>query len=100
MTIYLIEEHAESLVNCLNQFFGECSHTHDIHKTNIEKLTLDQIIAFRDNCILGVSVGIEILGRLLYCTYNHQTNYFNSEAINQLTQLDWLPQGSEQVILE
>ena len=89
-----IEERAESLVNCLNQFFCECSHTHDIHKTNIEKLTLDQIIEFRDHCILGVSVGIEILGRLLYCTYNHQTNSFNSKSINQLTKLDWSRRSS------
>ncbi len=38
---------------------------------------------------MGRSVGLEILGRLLYCTYDTDNQDFETEKILQLAQLDW-----------
>ena len=83
------EKYTESLAKCLNQFFYECVQTRFISETPVEKLTLDEVSDFKDNCILGMSVGVEILGRLLYYTYAHETRSFNSKRVSQLAKLDW-----------
>lgn len=86
---YEIDKYTDSLAKCLNQFFSECNHTQYIYQTKVEKLTLDEVIEFKDNCLLGVSVGVEILGRLLYCTYEPKNHSFNPNKVSQLAQLDW-----------
>ena len=85
-----VNETSEALANCLNQFFSECQNTkHIFDKTN-EELTIDEVSTFKEDCILGTSVGLEILGRLLYCTYSPDSNYFHGIKISQLAQLEWL----------
>lgn len=86
---YDVEESSEALVSCLNQLFSEYSQTRYLFETSIEKLTLEEISAFKENCILGRSVGMEILGRLLYCTYNKNSNYFESEKVSKIAEIDW-----------
>lgn len=88
---YDVEKASDSLVSCLNKLFSECSLTRYIAETSVEDLTVDEIAAFKEDCILGRSVGLEILGRLLYCTYNQYNHYFESEKISQIAQLDWSP---------
>ncbi|MEP0798974.1 DNA sulfur modification protein DndB [Funiculus sociatus GB2-M1] len=84
-----VELTSEALANCLNQFFSECSNTEYISETKIEDLTVDEVGAFKEDCILGVSVGLEVLGRLLYYVYTQEGNYFNEAKVSQLAQLDW-----------
>jgi DNA sulfur modification protein DndB len=86
---YDVEKASDSLVSCLNQLFSECNQTRYIFETSVEDLTVDEIGAFKEDCILGRSVGLEILGRLLYCTYDQYNHYFESEKISQIAQLDW-----------
>jgi DNA sulfur modification protein DndB len=82
-----VEESATALTQCFNQFFSECSNTRDIFVK--EELKPDDASFFKDNCLLGVSVGLEILGRLLYCTYKKDNNSFDTEKVLQLALLDW-----------
>jgi DNA sulfur modification protein DndB len=78
------------LARCLNNFFSECSHTRHISETSVEELTSQDVNKFTDSCILGRSVGLEILGRLLYCTYDRDSSQdFETERVLQLAQLDW-----------
>lgn len=84
-----VEKASEALSSCLNQFFSECNQTRYIFETSVEDLTIDEIGAFKEDCILGRSVGLEILGRLLYCTYNQDNHYFEAEKISQIAQQDW-----------
>ncbi len=86
---YDVEETSEALYSCLNQFFSECSSTQYIANTKNEQLTIDDVVAFKEDCLLGVSVGLEVLGRLLYYTYSQNSNYFNQEQIFQLAQVNW-----------
>ncbi|MDF5723131.1 MAG: DNA sulfur modification protein DndB [Rhizonema sp. PD37] len=86
---YDVDEASESLTNCLNKFFSECSNTQGIFHKDFQKLTVNEINAFKEDCLLGVSVGLEILGRLLHCTYVADDYYFNDEKVSQLAQLDW-----------
>ncbi|OCQ97794.1 hypothetical protein BCD64_06765 [Nostoc sp. MBR 210] len=80
---------SDALVICLNKFFSQCSNTEYIFDTSVEELTEAEVAAFKDDCILGVSVGLEVLGRLLYYTYSKTDNYFNEEKILQLSHIDW-----------
>jgi DNA sulfur modification protein DndB len=64
---YDVYESSDALVICLKQFFSECSNTEYIADSTVDELTEAEIAAFKEDCILGVSVGLEILGRLLYC---------------------------------
>lgn len=82
-----VGDSALALTQCFNQFFSECSNTRDIFAK--EELKPDDASLFKDNCLLGVSVGLEILGRLLYCTYKKDSNSFDAEKVSQLAQLDW-----------
>jgi DNA sulfur modification protein DndB len=84
---YDIEKSAQVLGDCLNQFFSECLHTKSI--ADKEELTVEEVVSFKEICLLGVSVGLEILGRLLYCTYDKKSNSFDGEKVSQLAKLDW-----------
>jgi DNA sulfur modification protein DndB len=84
-----VGEHAEVLVNTLNHFFSECSETQHLSRTSVEDLTVEEITTFKQNCLLGMSVGLEILGRLLHTAYNEEDNIFDEEMILDLTRLIW-----------
>ncbi|PSB34998.1 DNA sulfur modification protein DndB [Chlorogloea sp. CCALA 695] len=86
---YDVTESSQALINCLNELFAECKQTEKIFNTNVEALTIEQVDTFKQECLLGVSVGLEILGRLLYCTYEQENYCFNSEKVLQIAQLDW-----------
>lgn len=86
---YDVDKSSVAIVSCLNQFFSECSHTKYIFETSVEQLTVDRVTAFKEDCLLGVSVGLEILGRLLYCTYDKNSYYFDAEKVSKIAQLDW-----------
>lgn len=87
---YDVSNSSEALINCLNQFFAECSQTRYIFETPFETLKVEDVAKFKENCLLGRSVGLEILGRLLYYTYEQETNYFRAEEVSQIAQLNWL----------
>ncbi len=84
-----VEQSSEALAECLNNFFSECADTKNISETKFEKLTINQIAAFKEYSLLGVSVGLEVLGRLLHYTYDKDINYFDGQKVSQLAQLDW-----------
>ncbi|HEY9809175.1 MAG TPA: DNA sulfur modification protein DndB [Halomicronema sp.] len=84
-----VEELAQPLVSCLNQFFSECKHTRFISETSVDDLTIDQIFEFKENCILGRSVGLEILGRLLHCIFDPDSNEFFHQQVSQIAKIDW-----------
>ncbi len=86
---YDVEQASTALVTCLNGFFSECEQTRYISETSVDNLTANDIDKFKENCILGRSVGIEILGRLLYCTYDKNEVEFDYEKVSQLANLDW-----------
>lgn len=87
---YEVAESSDILARCLNTFFSECSQTRHICETSVEELTIEDVNKFTDYCILGRSVGIEILGRLLYFTYDTDSSQdFETERVLQLAQLDW-----------
>ncbi|MBD2343189.1 DNA sulfur modification protein DndB [Anabaena subtropica] len=86
---YDVYEASDSLVICLNKFFSRCSNTEYIFDTPVEELGEDEVAAFKEDCLLGVSVGLEVLGRLLYLTYSQTDNYFNEEKVLQLSQINW-----------
>jgi len=87
---YEVGESSEILARCLNNFFSKCSQTRHICEISVEELTIEDVNKFTDSCILGRSVGLEILGRLLYCTYDRDSSQdFETERVLQLAQLDW-----------
>ena len=86
---YDVYQASDALVICLNRFFSKCSNTEYIADTTAEELTIDQVAAFKEDCIIGVSVGLEVLGRLLHYIYDPENNSFNEEKVLQLAQLDW-----------
>ncbi|NEO31644.1 MAG: hypothetical protein F6K36_14655 [Symploca sp. SIO3C6] len=90
---YAVEQSSETLSSCFNHFFSECSQTKHIFVTNAEDLTVDEIDRFKHECILGRSVVIEILGRLLHCIYDQSRFNFKTEKVSQLAQLDWSTAG-------
>lgn len=88
-----VPKSSDALIKSLNQFFSECSYTQQVFNTNIEELTIDQVSQFKEECLLGVSVGLEILGRLLYYIYNRHTINFDRDKVSQIAQLDWSREG-------
>jgi DNA sulfur modification protein DndB len=84
-----VEQSSQALSECLNNFFAECTDTRNIAETKFDKLTVSQIAAFKEYSLLGVSVGLEVLGRLLYCVYDKDNNCFDAQKVSQLAQLDW-----------
>lgn len=105
----LVLEKAEKLSECLNYFFVTYAQIeNNLEKDNNwkkiaeltgniltkEKLHWKQATEFRDTCILGLSVGLETLGSLLYYTLNHETNHFDHGKVKQLAEeIDWSKQG-------
>lgn len=86
---YDVEKASDALVSCLNQFFAECNQTRYIFETSVEDLRIDEIGAFKENCVLGRSVGLEILGRILYVIYDKYSHSFEPEKVSQIAQLNW-----------
>lgn len=84
---------SEDLGNCLNEFFSECENSQYIAQTPQEKLTLEDVKEFRENCLLGRSAGLEILGRLLFCTYDRENQCLNREQVLEIAQIDWSRQS-------
>lgn len=86
---YDVDIASEQLASCLNQFFAECPATQYIAQTPKDDLTVEEIDSFKDKYILGVSIGLEILGRLLYLTYDQYSHTFDLEKVSQLAAIDW-----------
>ncbi|MEA5512058.1 DNA sulfur modification protein DndB [Crocosphaera sp. UHCC 0190] len=84
-----VEASSNALISCLNQFFSECEQTRYIFETEVAELTIEKVANFKEDCVLGRSVGLEVLGRLLYFTYDKENGYFDSSKVSQLAQLDW-----------
>lgn len=77
-----IEGIADQLSDVLNLFFDRCPATATRAKS--ENMTAAEVADFRDNSILGLSIGLEVLGCLIYqCS----KNVINIEQI--ATQIDW-----------
>ncbi|MBW4507928.1 MAG: DNA sulfur modification protein DndB [Scytonematopsis contorta HA4267-MV1] len=85
---------SEALADCLNNFFSLCKDTRDIADTTIDRLTIRQIDVFKVSSLLGVSVGLEVLGRLLYCAYDPEKISFDNEKVLQISELDWSRKSS------
>ncbi len=86
---YDVEVAANELAKAFNQFFDEYSQTQNLANQDPDNLTVEEIDQFKEQCLLGVSIGLEILGRLLYQTYEPQYQSFNSEKVLKLAHLDW-----------
>ncbi len=86
---YDVAKLSEILAIRLNSFFSECSQTQHFSETTVENLTVENVDKFKEDCILGRSVGLEILGRLLHCTYDTDSQDFETEQVSQLAKLDW-----------
>ncbi|WP_414541224.1 DNA sulfur modification protein DndB [Nostoc sp. CCY0012] len=91
---YDVDKVSEVLSDSLNRFFLECKDTKDISETQTDKLTIHQAGAFRESSVLGVSAGLEVLGRLLHCIYDEDNNSFDEQKVSQLAQLDWSRKNS------
>ena len=104
----MVKEKAKELSDCLNFFFLSYSQTTDILEKdhhwkkiasltgniiNQEKLPSKDATKFRENCILGISIGLEILGRLLYHIYE-ETGSFNENMVKKIAEeIDWSRKG-------
>ncbi|AKG22163.1 DNA sulfur modification protein DndB [Calothrix sp. 336/3] len=80
---------SDALVVCLSNFFSRCSNTEYVYDTPTEELTIEDVAEFKEDCLLGTSVGLEVLGRLLYHTYSSAENCFDEAKIAQLIDIDW-----------
>lgn len=81
-----VQRVADQLSNTLNHFFASCPMTAMLVKS--EKLSATVVAEFRDNSILGLSIGLEILGILIH---QCDTNTINIEQIATL--IDWSKNG-------
>lgn len=86
---YDVDMASHELGQCLNQFFSECPITQYIASHSVDELTVDDIANFKEKSLLAWRVGLEILGRLLYLTYNKERHEFDRDRISKLSQLDW-----------
>ncbi|MBD2311427.1 DNA sulfur modification protein DndB [Desertifilum sp. FACHB-1129] len=84
-----VEPAARALIKALNQFFSESIHTRHIFEKDAQELTVVEVSDFKENCLLGRSVGLEILGRLLYFAYDRTMSCFLPEKVRQISNLDW-----------
>jgi len=82
-----VDESAELLNRYFNIFFSECSYTKQVFLQ--EELKPDEATKFKDTCLLGMSVGLEILGRLMNSCYDKQSNSFEESKIIELTKINW-----------
>jgi DNA sulfur modification protein DndB len=83
-----VDESAKLLNKHFNLFFSECSYTRNIFLQ--DELKPEEATNFKEVCLLGMSVGLEILGRLMNSCYDKQNNFFDESKIIELTQLNWL----------
>ncbi|ACB51496.1 hypothetical protein cce_2146 [Crocosphaera subtropica ATCC 51142] len=106
----LVEARAKELSECLNYFFYHYAQIandfdKDSHWRKMAKLTGEIIekekvhwkvaTDFRKNCILGISVGLETLGDLLFSTLDRESNQFDRNKVKQLAEsIDWSRQGN------
>lgn len=86
---YDVEQSSQVLAESLNFFFSSCPHTQKIANSHFDDLTIEDIVEFKENCVLGRSVGLEVLGRLFNRTYDRYNQQFIPEKIAKLAQLDW-----------
>lgn len=86
---YDVEKSSNALIACCNYFFSNCRNTKEIFEKDIRELTTEDVGKFKDNCILGRSVGLEVLGRLLHYTYDKENEVFDQNNVFKLSQLDW-----------
>lgn len=82
------------LANAFNQFFTQCNQTKHLHETPTEELSVEEIDRFKAEIILGRSVGLEVLARLLYHCYDSSSQEFQSDKVTQLAQIDWSRNGT------
>lgn len=82
-----ISDAAEELSEALNLLFENYEKTQNIAAS--EKITTDDATTFKENSLLGVSVGLEILGRLLYQTYKDSKTFDTSMIEQMLDDIDW-----------
>jgi len=104
----LVKEQAKKLSDCLNDFFLAYSQTTGIDEKDKnwqrvaqltgkiieqDKLYWKDATKFRDECILGISVGLEILGNLLYFVLEKQDS-FDGDMVKQMAEeIDWSKKG-------
>lgn len=86
-----VDESAELLNRYFNIFFSECPYTKQVFLQ--EELKPDEATRFKDTCLLGMSVGLEILGRLMNSCYDKQSNSFEESKIIELTKINWSREG-------
>ncbi|WP_052055959.1 DNA sulfur modification protein DndB [Myxosarcina sp. GI1] len=77
-----IEQVGIELSEILNEFFSGCPITTNLSQK--EKLTPEEVKNFRSTYILGLSIGLEILGCLIY-----QLRQGNLTITQIATQIDW-----------
>ena len=77
-----IERIGIELSEILNQFFSNCPATKTLATKN--ELTPDEVRDFRASCILGLGIGLEILGCLIY-----QYRKGNLTIIEIATKVNW-----------
>lgn len=81
-----IDRVASQMSNLLNDFFRYCPHTSRLAAQ--EEFTVQESLEFRKNSILGRSVGLEILGYLLYeCRLLSQKPIISIQEL--ATKIDW-----------
>ena len=88
-----VETSSNALMNALNKFFSECEQTKQIFETETQDLTVEKVADFKEYCILGRYVGLEVLGKLLYSIYDKNNHYFDNDKVHQLSQIDWSRKG-------
>ncbi|MCT7980683.1 DNA sulfur modification protein DndB [Laspinema olomoucense] len=88
-----VDKASDALIHALNQFFSECSQSRHIVNTHVDDLSIDEIENFKNENLLGRSVGMEILGHLLYCIYDKNVHLFDPNKISTLAQLNWSREG-------
>lgn len=77
-----IEQIGIELSEIINQFFLSCPATKALAQKN--ELTPDEVKDFRASCILGLGIGLEILGCLIY-----QFRQGNLTITQIATEIDW-----------
>ncbi len=88
-----VEASSNALMTALNKLFSECEQTKQIFETEVQDLTVEQVADFKEDCILGRYVGLEVLGKSLYSIYDKSNNYFDNDKVSQLSQIDWSRKG-------
>lgn len=81
-SIEKIEQIGIELGKLLNQFFSRCPMTSILASSN--EITPEEVKQFRSSSILALSVGLEILGCLIY-----QVRHENITVSQIATQIDW-----------